>query len=182
MNINQQFEELNEIHGDNYYAYLAAEEYIRAFIRPMADIASQLGGRVLDIGCGEGLVGDFVSVEYVGFDGSVVAIKRAIARNPSQQYVVSRLESPPMVGQVDTLIFSGILQVLILQNRVADFVSKYTTMFGSKHIIVCDLMHFDPTPLEKLFGPSLQEIRATAEVPNLLEVKKHRKILVYKCS
>jgi 2-polyprenyl-3-methyl-5-hydroxy-6-metoxy-1,4-benzoquinol methylase len=71
-------------------------------------------GRVLDAGCGEGVLIDYLDLgrlEYVGFDISETAIARARLRAPDARLLISGIDEFPIDQErpYDTIIFNEVL-------------------------------------------------------------------------
>jgi 2-polyprenyl-3-methyl-5-hydroxy-6-metoxy-1,4-benzoquinol methylase len=71
-------------------------------------------GRLLDAGCGEGVLIDYLDhgrLDYVGFDISETAISRARLRSPSARLLVSSIDEFPLDQErpIDAIIFNEVL-------------------------------------------------------------------------
>jgi 2-polyprenyl-3-methyl-5-hydroxy-6-metoxy-1,4-benzoquinol methylase len=71
-------------------------------------------GRVLDAGCGEGVLIDYLDLgrlDYVGFDISETAISRARQRAPSARLLISGIDEFPIDQErpYDAIIFNEVL-------------------------------------------------------------------------
>lgn len=181
---NETEERLEEIYGDqDYYWYLRSVEFHEAFLLPMAVIINQLGERCLDVGCGQGWLEDHLNVPYVGIDGSISAIQRARETHrhqPLGRFEVARIEEPRKdLGEFGTLVLGGILDVLILKRYYVDLVELYRALYSVNYLIVYDLQRLDTNSLDRTYS-KVSELQGTAQVPGLQEVKKHRKIILYR--
>jgi len=71
-------------------------------------------GTVLDAGCGEGILGDYLDlnrITYQGFDPSETAISRARARIPGANFFVTGVDdySPADSEEFDAIVFNEVL-------------------------------------------------------------------------
>lgn len=179
LNLTQQPGELSKIHADDYYWYLTSQAFIDAFIRPLGAIVDELGGPVLDVGCGEGCLVDHCTSDYMGFDGSDTAIERARRLRSRGAFHLGRLESPDFdLGHFRTIVFGGIFSVLVKPDRAVEFVTEYCRGYGAERFVVYDLERLDLTPFDEAFGPQLTFYRQSAVI-DLQDVKRHRKIVAY---
>lgn len=187
LNVNQSPEELEQVHGAaDYYAYLRSPEFVEAFTRPVADIVNRLGKPVLDAGCGDGALAEHVSVAYAGFDGSAAAVARLQARHATPDggcgvlAWVGRLEEPRPAGAFPTVVFSGILEVLVRPEARVPLLELYRRTYRAEHFVICDLERLDTSAIEARYGPPLEETHRVAANPGgLPDVKLRRKILLY---
>lgn len=186
LNINQTPEELKELYDNDYYWYLRSQEFGDTFLRTIGTIASVLGDlpkKVLDIGCGEGQLAQFIECGYFGFDGSETAIARAEQRYKGQpiDFAVGRFENPPALGcPITTAIFGGVLEVLVKpQYRVA-FIERYCSTYSLQYFIIYDLMRLDTSLIEEFYTLIGEYRGSTPEMNGLIDVKRHRKVLVFK--
>lgn len=183
LNINQSPEELNEIYYDDYYWYLKSQPFKDAFLKPLGLIIDSLGDYVLDVGCGEGQLAEFVNAtNYVGIDGSEVAINKAefFHNRPFELFFQDRIEDPHVVGLFDTIVFGGLLHVLIAKENHIEFIQMYIDRYDSNHFIIYDLADLDTDHIKSEFK-MIRTLFARAEVEGLQEIKKRRKIEVYQC-
>lgn len=181
LNIDQTPQELAELYGEkDYYDYLRSGPFREAFIRPIADIVDRLGEPCLDAGCGEACLADYVTVPYCGFDGSETAIDRARKRAPHARLYVTRFEAPSIWDIFPTVVFGGIMEVLVKPNARVPLLENYQKWYDVRHFIIYDLERMDTSEIEARYGKPIEEMHASADLPGLMEVKKHRKILVFK--
>lgn len=185
LNLNQQSDELNEIHGEkDYYWYLRSPEFIEAFIKPLGGIVDSFGEPCLDVACGEGVLYDHVNVPYVGIEGSEAAIAKARRDRPKATVMLGRMESPavePQPGkdraEFGTIIFGGLLAVLVKPEHHVEFVNLYR-QFNPRRFIIYDLERTDTSFLDKAFRRT-HEFHGVANLKKIIDVKRRRKILVY---
>ena len=182
LNVDQSPAELNRIYQDDYYWYLRDQVFCDSVVRVVGDKVNELGGYCLDVGCGEGQLSDYVTTGYLGFDGSQKAIENARRLHPGLQFKVSRFETPPSLPdyQFDTVVFSNLLTVLVKPDSHVLFIQKYLRAYSPLAFIVVDLLGLDTKKIEKVFHLTSYE-EMTAPVPDLMEVKRHRKVLVFEC-
>lgn len=145
---------------------------------------NKLGLPCLDVGCGEGQLAAYISVPYTGFDGSAEAIRKAsygtyYSMQFPKKFCVARFESFSSGESYGTIIFGGIMSVLVKPEKRVSLIEDYIKKFQGKYVIIYDLEHFDSSEIDQTFH-LYDEYHATAEVKDLQEVKKHRKILTYK--
>ena len=181
LNLVQTPRELDELYGSkDYYWYLRSPPFVDAFIKPMATIINEIGLPCLDVGCGEAVLFDHLKVPYVGIEGSASAIERANHCRPTARIVRGRIESPVAIFPLDfgTIVFGGLFSVLVKPDRQFDFINRYAA-FKPKFFIVYDLERTDTTQIDERFERILER-HATAEIDLKPDVKRHRKILVYR--
>jgi hypothetical protein len=187
LNLNQSPDELNRVHGEmDYYWYLSSKAFVDAFLQPMAKIIDRLDDPCLDVGCGEAVLADLVNVPYAGFDGSESAVSKALVRNPRLQVMVGRIEFPPdhpfFQRDFGTVVFGGLLSVLIKPAAYADFFRLYRDRFKVKHFIVYDLDRVDLLPI----GPGytlIERFSTRADLPNAEpRIVLDRTVTVLKCN
>ena len=195
MNIQQSPEELNDLYGGrDYYWYLRHPAWIEHVIKPMADCINNLGVEwCVDAGCGEALLGDFVEA-YIGFDLSETALDRAANRNKSLDTLnalfCAPLIDPPSLYRISSgsgsciVVFSGILEVLIKQQRRLEFLEFYRGVYGCQYFLIQDLLRLDEIPIQRrydLVDAWYVSIPPEAFDGKLEEVKLKRKVMLYQC-
>ena len=181
LNIVQSPAELSEMYGkEDRYWYLSSQPFIEAFIKPMAVIVNGIGLPVLDAGCGEGILGSYCQVPYVGFDGSNSALDRGRKRNPQLDLRIGRIESPELLLPSDfgTIVFGGLFSVLVKPECQVAFIERYAA-FKPQFFIVYDLERTNTDRIDLRFS-RITERHATADIELQPDVKRHRKILVYR--
>ena len=195
LSLNQSPEELTNVYDVDYYDYLASPQFRHAFLEPLAERINSYKLPVLDVGCGEGNLAQYISVPYYGFDGSDTAIQKAIEKNWSgpekaaypesknpkgiKKFCVARLETfNEQEFNFGTIVFGGILKVLVKAEQRIPLLNQYIKRFDPKYILIYDLEELDHEPISNEFK-LIDEYHATADVPGLQEIKKHRKILTY---
>lgn len=181
LNLVQPEGELRQLYGgDNYYWYLSSRPFVEAFTKPLAGYVNELDKPVLDVGCGEGILGDFCEVPHVGFDGSDSAIARGMKRNPRLDLRVGRIEHPEFLlpEEFGTIVFGGLLSVIVRPERYIEFIRLYE-IFNPQFFIIYDLERVDTKEIDATFAKTA-EYHGSAVMDLQPEVKKHRKILVYR--
>jgi len=183
LSIDQSPTELDRIYEENYYSYLHSPEFHRAFLSVVGLFATQHGSRCLDVGCGEGWLAPYVLSDYVGIDGSSVAIYRAKRNNLShKEFHVRRIESPGLRDyRFDLAIFGNLFTVNVKAEAQRDFLRMYIKQFSLKYFILYDLQQLDTSQIDATFQ-RVCYYEASVDVPSLQEIKRHRKVLVYRCS
>ncbi len=182
LSINQSPTELDRIYEENYYIYLHGPEFHRAFLSVVGLFATQHGSRCLDVGCGEGWLAPYVLSDYVGIDGSSVAIYRAKRNNLShKEFHVRRIESPGLRDyRFDLAIFGNLFTTCIKAESQLGFIKSYIEYFDLKKFILYDLQQLDTSQIDATFR-RICYYEASVDVPDIQEVKRHRKVLVYRC-
>lgn len=181
LNLNQPTAELNEVHATDYYWYLRCSAFVESFLKPLAGLVNWYQGACLDVGCGEGLLGDLIRSDlgYLGLDGSEIAIGKARQRNPHRPYAVARLEDPQghmlLEQKYGTVVFGGIMSVLIKPDCRSKLVSYYRERFGARQILIYDLSELDVSTFLPEYQPTLVHT-AVADVDVSPEVKRKRSI------
>lgn len=181
LNLDQSPAELNDIYGArDYYWYLRSEPFQKAFLKPLASLINAIGKPCLDVGCGEGQLAEFLSVPYLGMDGSENAIAKAEVRYQSQtwrNFIVRRFESGPPPGNFPTVVFGGVLSVLIKPECRVKFVESFLAC-GMTAFVVYDLSNLETKDIDKRFHKQIL-IEAVADIEGIEDVKKKRKIVYY---
>lgn len=186
LNLDQSPEELNDLYNRDYYWYLRSQHFCDKFLKRIGTVASMLGTlpkKVLDVGCGEGQLAQYVECGYHGFDGSESAISRAKNRYRDQPlyFEVARLEEPPITGCTFTVaVFGGILEVLIKPEERKKFIYKYACQYDLRYFIVYDLERLYTGDLELIYELIGEYYGSVDEMNNLPDVKRHRKVLIFK--
>lgn len=183
LNLTQSPEELDAIYGSDFYWYLSSPAFVEAFVKPLSDAARKAGCQsLLDVGCGQGILGDHFAGRYAGFDTSQVAIDRGRLRNPQLDLRIGRIEKPEFLlpAKFDAIVFGGLLSVIVKPEFYIDFIRLYS-IFDPKIFVVYDLERVDTTEIDATFD-RIAKCHGSANVELEPEVKKHRKILVYKWS
>lgn len=203
MNIQQSPEELNDLYGDrDYYWYLRHPAWIEYVIKPMADCINALNvDWCIDAGCGEALLGDYfcryiqrdpfgTDSGYRGFDLSHNAIERATKRNSElgvhNVLFGAPLDDPPRLSwcSPSVVVFSGILEVLIKQERRLEFLEFYRGVYGCRYFLIQDLLRLDDIPIQRRYDLVdfwYVSIPPEAFDGKLEEVKLKRKVMLFKC-
>lgn len=175
---------LNEMYdGEDYYWYLHSEQFQTVFLKPLASLINSFGEPCLDVGCGEGWLAEYVTVPYTGVEGSTVAVETARSRFPDREFFYGRIESPlkTLLGsQFRTIIFGGILDVLVNKENYVDFLELYLIFYPARFVIY-DLERLDTSEIDRRFN-LLEKFHGSVEVGGIPEVKRHRKVLVYSCT
>jgi predicted TPR repeat methyltransferase len=187
LNIDQSPDELSELYGErDYYWYLRSLQFDLAFLQPLAaKINSSTIHGCLDVGCGEGQLGRHVTVPYLGFDGSDNAIHKAIASSASdlRRYCVARMESFTTTETFDTVVFGGIMFVLVLPDQRVNLFKHYAEMTKAERVFIYDLEELDTSTIDSAFD-KVWELHDFVDLdgPNMVEVKKYRKVVEYSCT
>jgi len=180
-------ERLNQVYGpENYYSYLNSKEFKESCFKYIADCIEEIGpnSSILEIGCGLcsllGLLKN--SHPYIGFDLSDVAVKNAKKiwehREDTEIYVgdfETFLEYAPL--SVD-IVLSGNCLIHIKEELREHFVEKYIVDTDAKYFIVYELQSVDTGFMSR--HKLVKKKNFYVDMPNLLEVKKKRKVEVYK--
>jgi len=178
-------QKLNETYQRDYYWYLKSPAFRTMFLERIGGLVNGYGDPVLDVGCGEGWLADYVTVPYVGVDGSeeAIATARQRVKRPAEQFCVARFEDRRDIdilsgrGQFPTIVFGGMLDVYVKPQERVTLLEQYLR-FGTKRFVIYDLERLDHRPLAKRFR-LVHEWHGTAIVPQIKMVKRKRKILVY---
>lgn len=191
LNINQTPEELQKLYEDDYYWYLRSPEFQDTFLSRigwLCNFYTGSSGRILDVGCGEGQLAEYIGRtfnRYYGFDGSVTAIRKN--REIGGRLLQGRIEDPPFDPKryrFDVVVFGGILEVLIKPERRLDFVNLYRDKYTCRYFIVYDLERLDTLPLMKVHQLLYSTILEAQSPKNnkgesIPAVKLRRKIMVF---
>lgn len=183
---------LKEMYQDeDYYWYLKSDEFQRAFLQPLGNFAKTLGDSVLDVGCGEGWLWPHVKpMRYLGIDASEDAIRTAEKTHeqkttapPNPDWLHCRFEDytkdkRPWFMEFDVVVFGGILDVLVREEHRRELIDHYIKETNCKHIIIYDLQRLNASFMD---GFHLEaEVHNTVDMTDIVWVKRHRKILIYK--
>lgn len=190
LNLDVPNERLNEMYSGegkdgDYYWYLKSNPFENVFLRPMGTIINELNvDSVLDVGCGEGWLSPFIlySIKYVGIEGSVPAVNKAKERYPestNRVFLNCRIENPNIPHNFDVVVFGGILDVLIKRDRQMEFVQWYLNKVQATYLVIYDLDRFDETEFDFAYH-WINKHRRTADMAKLQNVKRPRKVLVYR--
>lgn len=186
LNLDQSPEELNEVYRTNYYWYLDSKPYRKAFLKRLGKIINDIGLRCVDVACGEGWLADYVRVPYMGFDGSVLAIHRAKKKRRHGEFHVGRIERPSLsekptcfIAPFATIVFGNLLAVVVKPRCHVAFLESYLR-FWPRYFIVYDLETVDTSAIQERFTLTAEH-HAVVNMPEIEEVKRHRKIEVYRC-
>lgn len=177
LSLNQSPDELRELYERDYYWYLRSPQFAEAFLRPLGHLIDSLGTSVLDMGCGEGQLSDYVKYPYYGIDGSARAVEQAQALGRNVHG--GRIEDPCITLTFDVIVFGGILEVLIKPEGRVPLLEMYAGRFKARHLVVYDLERLDTSLIERHFGPPVFECHRVAEGIETEEVKRRRKILAW---
>jgi 2-polyprenyl-3-methyl-5-hydroxy-6-metoxy-1,4-benzoquinol methylase len=125
-------------------------------------------GHVLDAGCGEGLLLEYLNIDrirYTGFDISPTAIHRACQRYRSANLFSCSLDdfAPPAGDRYDIIIFNEVLTSL---ERSTEILNRfYTFLQPSGHIIISQFQHPDPNSNACIFTQKLEGEIAAGRYP-----------------
>jgi len=179
LNLDQQPTELNAIYTDNYYWYLTSTPFKQHCLSVIGNIVNGLGFKCLDVACGEGWLSPFICTPYVGFDGSEVAIAKAKEAYPDREFYVDRLEDPKVTGTFGTIVFGNIFAIIVKKTHWLEFIEMYITSFMPSYFVLYDLEELNTAVLDAAYT-KCQEHSIVLELEKIEEVKKHRKIILYK--
>ena len=179
LSIHDSPDHLRNIYDENFYWYLSSQAFHKTFLQPIGEIVNEKNLPCLDVGCGEGQLCQHIKTPYHGIDGSSTAIENAQRLFPTATFEVSRFEDFNSDKKFGTIIFGGVLEVLIKEDRRVDFLNYYKK-FNPEWFVVYDLLRLDTSAIDAAFE-KVSEQKASVDIA-ILEVKKHRKILVYRCS
>lgn len=173
--------------AEDYYWYLRSPEFQKTFLVHLGAAIDRYGKSCLDIGCGQGYLARYTHARYVGFDGSSTAIDYARHQNltPNATFIVLRFEDFATVqlrlqDDYDVIVFGNILWHITRPENHIEFIEAYQQQFNSKYLAVYDMETLDTLAIDKRFE-RVEEYHASVTLKNLQEVKRHRKILVYRC-
>jgi 2-polyprenyl-3-methyl-5-hydroxy-6-metoxy-1,4-benzoquinol methylase len=110
--------------------YAAVARYVHSFAPR---------GRVLDVGCGEGLLLNYLDltrIDYHGFDISIAAIDRALRRHQNMSLFIASIEdyAPKDSQTFDVIIFNEVLAQA--NNPMVSLMRYYQFLKPSGHVIV----------------------------------------------
>jgi len=75
-------------------------------------VAAHAVGSVLDLGCGDGTLSQFVRGSYLGVDFSPFIVKEAKRRNKGRRFLVGDILNLPELGLFDTVVMMEVLEHL----------------------------------------------------------------------
>lgn len=175
---------------EDYYWYLKSEEFKRTFLQPLGKFVSECGGPVLDVGCGEGWLFPFCGrMVYKGIDASRAAIAEANKiyvellpnRETNPSFQVCRLEEYKDRQPFNTVVFGGILNVLVKPEHYVDVLCHYREACAANYLIVYDLQRLKTHAIEAAGFELVKRYYDTVDMPKIHPIKRARKILVYRC-
>lgn len=191
LNLNQTPSELDRLYGkQDYYWYLRSPEFQKAFLEPLGLIVAKYGKTCLDVGCGEGQLGNHVpaSVQYIGVDSSSNALVRGHKSNPNLHLRQGRIENPSSFAtrnlnlyRFDVVLFGNILKVIISENKQVELFELYQQWFSPIYFIVYDLEIASTIRLDMTYQRIEEHHLQSEPLKDVEPVKLNRKILVYKC-
>jgi SAM-dependent methyltransferase len=182
---NQTEEQLARMYGEeDYYWYLRSHQFSETFLKEIGRIVNHFPGAVLDIGCGEGQLAEHITVPYTGIDACQEAIYKAQARFAAENrtFGVVRLENfeaEILGGPFDTIVFGGILEVLVAPDQRLRLVQHYMEKYDATCLIVYDLLRFNDTFLRDEYD-RIFKTTGKVDVPEIIPQKRKRQILVYR--
>jgi glycosyltransferase involved in cell wall biosynthesis/2-polyprenyl-3-methyl-5-hydroxy-6-metoxy-1,4-benzoquinol methylase len=131
-------------------------------------VASLCTGRVLDVGCGDGRLAEFVEGDYLGLDFSQIAIDLAAHRQPGKAFVVRDFTRQALPkGPWDTIVLGELLEHLddaaqaVLLDKCQKVLAGHIVATVPKADAVPDVAHvrvFEDGTLAKalgVFGPTV---------------------------
>lgn len=188
LNLDQSPLELARLYDkEDYYWYLRSQPFMKAFVLPLAGFVNQYADSCLDVGCGEGQLGqaledvsDCEFADYHGFDGSVKSIDRGKRVYNWMKLTVGRIEDPPDYGRsFDCVVFGNLLKVLVKPECQVELVDYYKNRYSPRYLFVYDLEVTDLSNLDKKYR-TLFSYHSEVVMDGIDEVKKKRKIVGYK--
>lgn len=175
---------LNEMYepDSDYYWYLHCPEFVRRFLVPIGSTIQRLGGCVLDVGCGEGWLHDYVGgVCYHGIDGSETAIERAKHLRPSGSFEVARMEEYHLTSpRTFSIVVFGNMLFHAEPSSYVQILNAYQESLKVGYFIVYELQRTDTSNIANHFD-LMEFFEDKAEVKGIPEVKWYRKVEVYSC-
>lgn len=97
------------------------------------------GGELLDVGCGEAWLHDWLTNEvvYRGIEPSATAIRRALVRQPRLDLVHTAAEAfNPGGARLGTVVFN---EVLYYARNPVGLVRRYAPFLGRQGIVICSI-------------------------------------------
>ena len=181
LKLDQSPAQLDQVYRSDYYHYLNSPSFQEVFLKPLGKMIDDLDQPCLDVGCGEGWLADYVTVPYMGIEGSAVALERARARAHPRtvSFFLDRIEKPVVKGQFGTIVFGNVLWYSVNSEMFVPFLEQYLR-YQPTHFIIYDLEPLDTLAIDKRFRLT-GSFRASVELPDKPDIYKHRKILVYSC-
>lgn len=172
---------LDEMYTEDYYWYLRADEFRSKFLQPIGTWVSKNGGPVLDVGCGEGWLAEYIDTPYAGIEGSTIAVQRATEYHPTKQFYHANIIDPPDLGEFKTAVFGGILHCLIKQEYHSSFLEAYRAKYGLQYMVIYDLSIADWSALDSAYLLVTSWVGSVA-VPGINRTKRNRKVGIYQCT
>ncbi len=182
LNLNQSAGELNDVYSSNYYDYLHSKPFRELFHVEIARLVGDEQMGCMDVACGEGWLADVLPVPYFGFDGSGVAIDRAkqLRPRPGVEFAVGRVEAPPEDRSFGTVVFGGLFSVIINPSSHVEFIEKYRSATRMSRFILYDMTALDTKAVDNCYE-KVGEFIGEVDMPGLQDIKRRRKVLLYKC-
>jgi len=172
-------------HKENYWWYLVTNEFAQVFLKPLGERINQFGRNCLDVGCGEGLLTEYVDVPYSGADVSATALMKAADRDSNSNFFLGSFRdiphNPVLLGKHITygsIVFGNILHIYCdPKSDLIPLLESYL-VFEPERFFVYELEVFDHSPISKRFK-LIDEYHASVSLKGIEDVKRHRKILTY---
>jgi 2-polyprenyl-3-methyl-5-hydroxy-6-metoxy-1,4-benzoquinol methylase len=125
-------------------------------------------GRILDAGCGEGVLLEYLDIDrfqYTGFDLSPTAIDRARRRYEGGNLLCCSLDDfTPLQGRrYDLIIFNEVLTSL--KNSIAVLNRFYSFLQPSGHVIISQFQNSDPNSNAFIFTQIFEAEIAAGRYP-----------------
>ena len=177
---------LDEHYRNGHWDYLKSKPFIEHLHKPAAEMVNnvtdigEFPDMCIDCGCGEALLGDYITCGYIGFDLSGVALDNAKKRNEKLWLYQCSLDNPPRcLAQV--LIFGGVLEVSVKAERRIEFLEYYRGVYNCMYFLIYDLLRFDDVPIKRRYDLIEEFYVDIPPFDQLPETKLHRKVMLFKC-
>lgn len=122
--------------NDNQRIYKAIDAYVETLVRA---IAVRSGGRVLDLGCGIGMLADAFlrsGLDYTGVDVSDAALTIARERHPRGRFEVADIAQLPMQGTFDLIVERTVFIHLVEQSRWQSVLAEVKRLLADSGVFI----------------------------------------------